>query len=304
MLDISVIIPVYNRSDELRLSLKSLSRQGLSAERFEVIVADDGSAEDIQAVLKEFPGLNIKYDRQADEGYRVAAARNLGADLAEGRIWLYNDNGMILRSDNLQKHIEWHEKNSENFVAMGNMHATGWGTDEAHVLKILETNDPDYDKAIDTLNSEGIVDGRISYLFTKHGYDINSWYLPFIALWSGHFSVNADFVKKNAIRWSEQFRTWGVEDAEYGVQLREHGANFLFCPDIMALHYPTVGSKAVNLSEEDREEFKKNHRINQGILLSLHPDNRRVQVYYEIGGAANEREAREKFLKEKGWEVE
>jgi len=286
------------------MSLESLSRQTLAKEYFEVLVADDGSSEDIQAVIKEFPQLQSKYAAQADEGYRVAAARNLGTDMANGRIWVYNDNGMILRSDVLEKHLEHHEKSDGNLVAMGNMHATGWGTDEARVLAILDENVPNYDKAIDIMSEEGIVDGRISYIFEKLGYDINSWYLPFVALWSGHFSVNADFVKQNGIRWSEEFKAWGCEDAEYGVQLHEKAANFRFFPDIKTLHYPTKGSKAVNLSEEDKEEFKKNHIKNQGIALALHPNNRKIQVWHEIGGGANYPEERKKFFEEKGWQEE
>ena len=54
--EISVIIPTYNRSELLEYTLKSLSLQELSKDRFEVIVADDGSTDDTR-------GLTLKYER-------------------------------------------------------------------------------------------------------------------------------------------------------------------------------------------------------------------------------------------------
>ena len=43
---ISVIIPTYNRPDELRLCLEGFCQQTVDAEKFEIILVDDGSTED------------------------------------------------------------------------------------------------------------------------------------------------------------------------------------------------------------------------------------------------------------------
>jgi len=301
---ISIIIPVYNRTNELQMVLESLAHQTLSFDCFEACIADDGSAEDVQGLVNEFlrkhPGLQLKYARQEDDGYRVAAARNLGVDMAVGEIIVYSDNGMILRSNTLEKHIEWHKKYGENLVALCNMRATGWGSDVKRILEIIETSDS-YDKAMDVMREEGINDGRVGYLFEKLGYDIDSWYVPWLSLWSGHFSVNANFVKKNGIRWNELFNSWGCEDTEYGVQLHENGGSFHFCDDVEVIHYPTPDSKAVTLSAFEEEETKKNHERMRELIISLHPDNHRVQVWGEMRGSANFDDEREKFFKEKGW---
>ena len=149
------------------------------------------------------------------------------------------------------------------------------------------------------MKQEGMGDGRISWAFEKIGYDINAWYLPWNALWGGHFSVNGEFVKKHGIRWNEKFIRWGGEDNEYGIQLCEAGANITFCPDIEVVHYPTEGSKVVNMGDE--EEFKRNYQLTKELILSLHPGNRAVQAWFEIGGGANYPEQREALFKEKGW---
>jgi len=293
-MDISVVIPVYNRSDELYLSLRSLTHQTLSTERFEVIVTDDGSAEDIQAVLKKFPQLQLVYVYQPDEGFRVAAARNLGADRANGDIIVYSDNGILLKSDTLEKHISRHRSGGETFVALGNMYATGWGTDMDRAREILDNHT--VDEAIAAMKAENMNDGR-DYMFSKFGTEVNTWYIPWQALWGGHFSVNAGFVKNHNIRWNEIFTSWGGEDNEYGIQLCDAGAQLCFCHDIEVAHYPTPGSKAV---AEPNETFRKNYEKVKQRILSLHP-TRPVETWYEIGGSANDAEKRMALFKAKGW---
>jgi len=42
IIDISVIIPTYNRASVLKKCLKALSKQSIPANTYEVIVSDDG----------------------------------------------------------------------------------------------------------------------------------------------------------------------------------------------------------------------------------------------------------------------
>lgn len=58
---ITVIIPAYERPNDLRTALHSLAAQ--TQPNFKVIVSDDHSTEDLKAVCQEFPSLNIKYIR-------------------------------------------------------------------------------------------------------------------------------------------------------------------------------------------------------------------------------------------------
>ena len=293
-IDVSVIVPVYNRTDELRMTLQSLTYQTLPANRFEVIVADDGSVEDVQGVLKEFPCLQLKYAYQPDEGFRVAAARNLGADQATGSILVYNDNGILCSSQTLEKHIAHYAANGEAFVVLANMFATGWGTDQDRAREILDSYNPD--EAIAIMKEEGMNDGR-GYMFSKFGYEVDKWYIPWNALWGGHFSVNAAFVKKHNIRWNEGFVTWGGEDNEYGIQLWEAGARLCFCQDVEVVHYPTPSSKAITGPDD---EFRKNYEKTKQHILSLHPI-REVEAWFEIGGGANDPIKRAELFKQKSW---
>lgn len=83
---VSVVIPVYNRRDLLRRALASVA--GQSWRPIEAVVVDDGSEEDIGAVVAEFGGMARMF-RQANSG--VTAARNRGLQEARGEFIAFLD---------------------------------------------------------------------------------------------------------------------------------------------------------------------------------------------------------------------
>lgn len=93
---VSVIVPVFNRSDELRRLLASLTEQTIPADEFEILICDDGSTENIGAVVDAFRGAGlpqIQYLRQQNLGPGVA--RNLGLNNASGSIVAFTDSDCI-----------------------------------------------------------------------------------------------------------------------------------------------------------------------------------------------------------------
>lgn len=86
---ISVIVCTYNGAALLHACLASLSR--LRHPSYEVLVMDDGSTQDIAAIVKEFP--SVRYHRQDHAG--LSAARNLGMKEARGSILAYTDDDCI-----------------------------------------------------------------------------------------------------------------------------------------------------------------------------------------------------------------
>jgi glycosyltransferase involved in cell wall biosynthesis len=88
----SFVIPSYNREVNLRLCLTALKAQR-GAEPFEVVVADDGSTDGTQALVREF---GYKLAWQPHQGFRAAAARNLGTLLATGDWFWFIDSDVLL----------------------------------------------------------------------------------------------------------------------------------------------------------------------------------------------------------------
>ena len=91
MVDISIIIPVYNSSLYLEECIGSLYRQGIGNERFEVLLIDDGSTDNSLSIAEKLAIKygNIKIFHQENQGQAVA--RNLGIDKAWGRYLMFVD---------------------------------------------------------------------------------------------------------------------------------------------------------------------------------------------------------------------
>jgi len=96
-LDVSVIIPTYNRKDSLLRTLDSLSRQTFPADRFEVIVMDDGSTDGTEEIAEETFPFILRYVYQTNSGGVVA--RNRGASEAQGDLLVFLDDDMSPLAD-------------------------------------------------------------------------------------------------------------------------------------------------------------------------------------------------------------
>ena len=82
----SVIVPVFNGAAVLNRCLLALSRQGIDANSYEVIVVDDGSSDRSAEIAGQG---DVTVIRQGHRG--AAAARNRGAQRAQGQILLFTD---------------------------------------------------------------------------------------------------------------------------------------------------------------------------------------------------------------------
>jgi glycosyltransferase involved in cell wall biosynthesis len=83
----SVIIPVFNRARVLPGAIDSVLAQ--TDQDFEIIVVDDGSADNPAAVVEDFADPRIRYERKENGG--GGSARNRGIDLARGRFVAFLD---------------------------------------------------------------------------------------------------------------------------------------------------------------------------------------------------------------------
>jgi glycosyltransferase involved in cell wall biosynthesis len=100
----SVIVPTYNRVDQLRRLLSALARQAFSLGRFEVLICDDGSTEDLSPVLAEVVhchGLELIHLRRPRCG--PGQARNLGLAHSRGELVAFTDSDCEPDADWLRK---------------------------------------------------------------------------------------------------------------------------------------------------------------------------------------------------------
>lgn len=89
----SIIIPVYNRPDEVRELLESLNKQTLKD--FEVLLIEDGSVNRCDTVAQEFDkNLNICYFYKENSGRSLT--RNYGMERASGEYLIFFDSDCII----------------------------------------------------------------------------------------------------------------------------------------------------------------------------------------------------------------
>jgi len=111
---ISVIIPVYNSEGMIGDCLRSFLAQDYPAGRFEIIVVDNNSTDRTAEVIKQYP---VKYLLE-DKVQSSYAARNTGADVAQGEGLLFFDADQTVELDFLKKFTRyWDDKGCGAFGA-------------------------------------------------------------------------------------------------------------------------------------------------------------------------------------------
>ena len=98
----SIIVPVYNRPEEVRELLESLINQKLKI--FEVIIVEDGSTIPCKEIVDEYSNqLSLKYFTKENTG--PGTTRNFGANKASGEYFIFFDSDCLIPEDYL-KHVE------------------------------------------------------------------------------------------------------------------------------------------------------------------------------------------------------
>ena len=106
-MNISVVIPTYNRYSVLKGALESVFAQTYSP--FEVIVVDDGSSDETSQIIQDFP--TIKYFYQKNAG--VSSARNLGIQKVTSEWIAFLDSDDEWHESKLQEQVNFHKQNPE-----------------------------------------------------------------------------------------------------------------------------------------------------------------------------------------------
>lgn len=93
MPEYSVIIPVYNRIDEVDDLLQSLSCQ--TDKDFETVIVEDGSTDPCDATVEKYKDkVDVKYFYKENEGRSIA--RNYGMERASGRYFIFFDSDCVI----------------------------------------------------------------------------------------------------------------------------------------------------------------------------------------------------------------
>lgn len=254
MLDVSVVVPTYNRLETLEHVIPTLLAQDLPSDRFEVLVCDSNSTDDTAAFLasisarapnlRHLPG---KYTGRAD-------ARNAGIAAAKGSIVLFNDADILASPDLLLQHLRRHEDRSAIAVV-------GW---EVQVRNLDDyAYKRDHPQARGQLHPPGRK--RLSWLYFLTG--------------------NASVARDDLLRvgcFDETFTGYGHEDLELGYRLEQAGVEIVYEPKAVNYHCQEIGftdqKQKMKLAGRSTVRFYRKHpdlavKVNlgmTGVSLGLH----------------------------------
>lgn len=209
----------------------------MPADRFEVIVVDDGSSDDTADVTAGFQDrLNLRYHFQRDEGFRVAAARNIGIMDARSPICVFTDAGVVLHADNLNQHVASHQAAPGPAAVLAYLY--GYSGDDTNIDVVRERLDvDDLDGSIERMQAKRECRDIRELFYDRYGENLTRLPAPWQIFWTGN--VSADTNQLRAVGgFDEQFRTWGGEDIDLGYRLHRAGAHFMVNRDAKALHIP------------------------------------------------------------------
>lgn len=114
--DLSIVVPTYGRASILQGLLRSLERQTLAKERFELVVVDDGTIPPIEIDTSDF-SYAITLLRQENAG--PGAARNLAFEHAKAPLVLILNDDAVPAEDLLEGHLEAHASAAPKTIVLG-----------------------------------------------------------------------------------------------------------------------------------------------------------------------------------------
>lgn len=112
MIDISIIVPIYNAEKYLNKCIKSLINQ--TKENLEFILVNDGSTDSSEEIIKSYKDKRIKYFKNKNQG--IGKTRNFGMKKATGKYIMFLDSDDYLATNACEELFSKAEKDNLDLV--------------------------------------------------------------------------------------------------------------------------------------------------------------------------------------------
>ncbi|MCD6472972.1 glycosyltransferase [Candidatus Aerophobetes bacterium] len=262
MIKASIIIPSYNRKIILKESLIPLFNQNYPKDKYEIVLVDDGSTDGTEEMVKSLPSpCRLKYLKNR-ERMGAPKTRNRGIKKAEGEFIIFTDSDVIVLSDFIEQHLNYHKK-YKNAIVSGEL------------IQISSLDEVGKKR-------KGILDISFS---------------PFD---TANVSVRKDFLLEVGL-FDESFSAYGWQDIELGYRLIKRGLKRKKNRSALGYHYKgEKDSLDLNyLCEKERMRgisgalyYKKHPEFKVKLATQCNP----LFAFAFIGKWVDEKEKGERFL--------
>ncbi|GAA1458252.1 glycosyltransferase [Williamsia maris] len=238
---VTVVVPHYRQQAQLDRLLEALTLQTHPASLLQVVIADDGSPTppDVGAYRDR---LDLTVVRQADHGFRAAAARNLGASAADGEILCFLDADTVPEPAYVENATRLPAAVPDALTVGRRRHAdlTGWDPTD---LRAWFSEGAD---APPELTEPGWL--RDAYAGSRDLLDADRRSYRFII---SAVMTCARSLFDEVGRFEESFTSYGGEDWEFAHRAFDAGAVFAHVRDAVAWH---DGPDWAERTGEDRQD--------------------------------------------------
>lgn len=115
-IDLSIVIPTYQRRESLERTLATLFNQDFDGSRYEVIVVVDGSTDGTSEFLRTMPPPSCAFRVIEQPNKGQASARNAGLRAATGDVVLFLDDDLVCDQGLVAAHVKHHREEGANVV--------------------------------------------------------------------------------------------------------------------------------------------------------------------------------------------
>lgn len=244
----SVIIPTLNRANVLPNALRSID-EAASGHTVELIVVDNGSSDETQAVVQAFAAMNATVVYQLEPTPGVCRAKNKGISVAAHPILVFTDDDCRMEADYFDVLARLHDSADKASIIGGRVEL-GDPTDAPITIKT------DMDMARFGENPNVSPGGFV------HGCNLTMHrkVLDEVGLWDERFGPGAVFR--------------AAEDTEMVYRAHKGGIPILYHPDLIVRHHH--GRK----TKEDAKKLNRIYQFGNGALLGRYRDPFLFKIFY------------------------
>lgn len=261
MYDASVVIPTYNRSNLLELTLASLLRQDLRDFKYEIVIIDDGSVDDTKLIVDKYSKLlDIKYLYHEHNGIALSKTRNEGIQAAEGNIIIFVDSGVVAGKNLIYEHCATNNRHG-GCAVIGSVYALYAPTEDECFKQLFDITD--IEKSLTHLrNNESYIDIRF-ICYSLFNFDLSKAPAPWHFFWAGNASVPRRILT-GSVMFDESLEGWGMEDVDLGLRIFKTGLPFVLNKNAEIIHVPHTSCTEFNAKNESNKNntihFHENHK--------------------------------------------
>lgn len=222
-MDVTIVVPTYNRIETLRRTVASLRDQDYPADRYEIVVSDDGSADGTAAWLRTAPAESPRLRWTTHPNAGPARTRNDGVRHAEGDIVLFIDDDVTAGRGLVSAHVRAHAAAGGPVAVLGQTPIP----ESAAGTRLMRHHRARWDRIFADLARLRLARESVPYFYCC----------------SLNLSIRRADLERVGL-FDERFTRADFEDTELGYRLVQAGIPLLFCPEAIGEHHFTTDLRA------------------------------------------------------------